>query len=123
MARPRKLTAEKIISALQKADGILIDAARLLGVTRQTLYNYMKGNDVIAEAYDQINESTIDKVEGKLLKAAYQGNVTAQIFYLKTKGKVRGYVERQEIAGADDKPIKVIVEYANDTNGNPAETA
>jgi hypothetical protein len=44
-----------------------------------------------------------------LIKA---GNVTAIIFYLKTQAKDRGYVERQELTGADGGKLQV--EYVND---------
>lgn len=120
MARPKKFTPQQVIDALQKADGILTDAAKSMKMSRQTLYVYMKEHPEVAEAYDQVNEATIDKVESRLLRSCYSGNVTAQIFYLKTKAKHRGYVERQEVAGADDKPIKIIVEYADDSSTNPA---
>jgi DNA-binding NtrC family response regulator len=40
--RPRHLTVEAIRSALQRTDGNLAAAARLLGVHRATLYRYMK---------------------------------------------------------------------------------
>jgi len=33
---------------------------------------------------------------------------TALIFYLKCKGKKRGYVERTEVTGADGGPIELI---------------
>ncbi len=39
----------------------------------------------------------LDFMESRLLKAIDKGNVTAIIFYLKTKGKDRGYIEPQEI--------------------------
>jgi hypothetical protein len=38
-------------------------------------------------------------------------NVAAIIFYLKTQCKDRGYVERQEITGADAGPITIKVVY------------
>jgi len=36
-----------------------------------------------------------------------------RFYYLKTKGKYRGYVERQEITGADGMPNKIEIEIVN----------
>lgn len=61
-----------------------------------------------AEYRDQVNELTqvaIDFAESKLHSSIADGNVTAIIFFLKTKGKSRGYVERQEIELAEKKPL------------------
>jgi len=44
--RPRHLTAEAMRTALQRTDGNLAAAARLLGVHRATLYRYMKKFDL-----------------------------------------------------------------------------
>jgi hypothetical protein len=40
---------------------------------------------------------TLDFAESQLHKQVKEGNTTATIFLLKTKGKKRGYIERQEI--------------------------
>jgi hypothetical protein len=39
----------------------------------------------------------LDFAESQLYKQIKDGSTTATIFYLKTKGKQRGYVERQQI--------------------------
>ncbi|MEF2920033.1 MAG: hypothetical protein U0O22_06120, partial [Acutalibacteraceae bacterium] len=46
---------------------------------------------------DEINEATLDFVESKLLENIKKGEVTSIIFYLKTKGRNRGYQEKTEI--------------------------
>jgi len=44
------------------------------------------------------------------------GKTSETIFYLKTKGKNRGYVERQEITGADGMPTKFEIEIIENKN-------
>ena len=46
---------------------------------------------------DEIVDVALDFAESKLLQSINNGSDTATIFYLKTKGKKRGYVEKQEI--------------------------
>ena len=48
-------------------------------------------------ACDDLKDVTLDFAESQLHKQIKEGNTTATIFLLKTLGKKRGYVERQEI--------------------------
>ena len=45
----------------------------------------------------EIENIALDFAESQLHKQISEGNTTATIFLLKTKGKKRGYIERQEI--------------------------
>ena len=102
MGRKAKVTAEQIIEALQTANGLQAAAARALRVSRTTVNNWIRDNPAVKAAYEDVNETTIDKVEGKLLEQVNSGNIAAIIFYLKTKAKHRGYVERTEHAGTGE---------------------
>lgn len=108
MARPNGYTAEQMISAIQNANGILAVAARDLGCTRQTVHNYVNKMSTVRAAYEDARETLIDFTEQQLYKQIKEGNITAIIFTLKTIGKHRGYVERQEVQheGGSD-PVKV----------------
>ena len=52
-------------------------------------------------------------VEGQLLSQIRRGNITAIIFFLKTKAKHRGYVERHEYTGKDGKDIVINLSWDN----------
>jgi hypothetical protein len=84
----------------------------------------MKLDEEYREAVESISDKALDHVESKLFqlidgatREVVAGdeivtikdspNPTACIFYLKTKGKKRGYVERQELTGEDGKPIVI----------------
>ena len=45
---------------------------------------------------DEIQESLIDNAESKLQKLINEDSPVAILFYLKTRAKSRGYIERQE---------------------------
>jgi hypothetical protein len=46
----------------------------------------------------------LDLAESKLHEEILGGNTAAIIFFLKTKGKKRGYVERQEVESVQRQP-------------------
>lgn len=86
-----------MIQSLEKTLGIVTDAAKLTGIDRTTHYNWMESDKDYKTKVDSINDIAIDFVESKLHDKIKEGDTTAIIFYLKTKGKKRGYVERSEV--------------------------
>ena len=109
MARVNGHTLEEVINAIQEANGLLAAAARKLGVSRTTVYRYVNKYATVKSALDESRESNIDYVEGQLMKAINRGSVPAIMFFLKTVGKSRGYVERQELehTGKDGGPVAI----------------
>jgi hypothetical protein len=106
MANP-KFTDEQVETALRASAGIISAAAVKLGCTSRTVRNYLDRSEQLREVEAEILDQNLDLAETKLLTAIRDGNLTAVIFYLKTKGKARGYTERAEITGADGGPIDV----------------
>jgi hypothetical protein len=77
-----------------------------VGVDRTTFYNYYNADEEFRAAVDAIDDIALDFAESQLHKRIQNGDTTATIFFLKTKGKKRGYVERTELTGADGGTIQ-----------------
>ena len=87
----------QLIENLRICKGIVANACEVVGVSRGTFYNWCKEDEDFKAQVDEINEATLDFVESKLLENIKKGEVTSIIFYLKTKGRNRGYQEKTEI--------------------------
>lgn len=92
-----KYTAAQMIDAIKQTKGMLTVAARKLGCDPVTIYRYVREYPTVAAAVKEARESVTDMAELALYKAIQDGEGWAVCFYLKTQGKGRGYVERQEI--------------------------
>ena len=96
----QKLTPKKtaLLEALEKSLGVVTTACKQAGITRRTYYDWIAKDKAFKNAVDDIGNVALDFAESKLHSLIRDENPTAIIFYLKTKGKKRGYIERQEIA-------------------------
>ena len=86
-----------MLEALEKSLGVVTTAAKMAGIERKTHYRWMDKDSKYREAVDNISNVVLDFAESQLHQQIKEGNTTATIFLLKTKGKNRGYIERQEI--------------------------
>ena len=102
-----KFTAPQIIDALREKHGNLSAAARFLGCDRHTVLRYINAYPTVKAVADEERETLIDFAENQLFQQVKDGNITAIIFTLKTIGKSRGYVERQEVTGAEGKALTI----------------
>jgi hypothetical protein len=90
------VTNDQIKKALYDHYGIVSQAARSLGRTRDALAKRIKKNPSLQEALKQARERLIDKGESALVAAIDRGEPWAISLALKTLGKHRGYTEKQE---------------------------
>ena len=87
-----------MLEALEKSLGVVTTACRNVGIGRTTHYLWMDTDPEYKAAVNDLENVALDYAETKLHNQITKENPTAIIFYLKTKGKKRGYVERQEIS-------------------------
>jgi hypothetical protein len=93
----QRYSAQDMIDALKQAQGRVYIAAQLLGCSHTTVYNYLDTYPTVAQAKDEYEGKEIDMVELQLMKQINQGNLGAIIYYLKTKGRKRGWTEKIDI--------------------------
>ncbi len=102
------ITKDVLLQHLEQNMGNVTLACHFGKCSRSTFYRYYQDDKEFAKSVDDITEVAIDICESELWKQIKEGNVPCILFYLKTKGKSRGYVERQELTGMDGKPINWI---------------
>lgn len=88
----------KILEHLEASLGVVSTACKEAEVPRSTFYKWLKDDEEFKKSVEELQEVAVDTVESALFGQIRKGDTTAMIFYLKTKGKKRGYVERTEIA-------------------------
>ena len=108
MAKFNKIQQNKkaLLEALEKSLGVVTTACKTVGLDRGTFYIYYNNDDEFRKAVDDVENIALDFAESQLHKQIMNGEVSSTIFYLKTKGKKRGYVERSEISGANGGAIE-----------------
>ena len=93
----KKAVKDALIQAMQKAMGVVTEACKIAKVGRTTFYKLYNNDPEFKRACDECQDIALDFAESQLYSQIKGGSTTATIFYLKTKGKHRGYVERQQI--------------------------
>ena len=103
ITHPKK---KAMLNMLVRSLGVVTTACNSVGIHRRTHYDWMDSDAEYRNAVNELNELVIDFAESHLHKRIKEGDTIATIFFLKTKGKKRGYVERTELTGADGKELR-----------------
>lgn len=96
------LTAELVAVAIYQSRGMLSVAARKLGTTVRTVKAFVANDEICALAMEESNEMLLDFAEAKLFQKIKAGDIASIIFFLRTRGKARGYTEKPSDAESAD---------------------
>ena len=109
-------TKANLVNALEKSMGVVTTACKKVGIHRSTFYEYYNNDLEFKQQVDDIGNVALDFTETKMFEQIQDGNTQLIKFYLSTRGKKRGYVERQEITGADGLPNDIKIEIITDND-------
>ena len=97
---------ELLLKALQKSLGIVTEACNKSGLSRTQHYKWYKEDEEYRKQVQEIDGMFIDFAETHLKEQIEKGSTPATLFYLKTRGKKRGYGESLDITSGEE-PIKI----------------
>lgn len=98
-------TKKKFLQELANANGFIMTACDNTGVSRTTIFRWRNSDPEFDSAVQDVEERQGDKIEGYYHEHLEARDLTAILFYLKTKLKKRGYSERDNV-GDDSQPPK-----------------
>jgi hypothetical protein len=94
----RSISNKKILEAIRDNHGYISAVAEALKISRRTIYNRLQKSAAMRQAREDIDEELLDRAEIKLQQKIASEDLGAIIFFLKCKGKGRGYIEQQKIS-------------------------
>ena len=109
MVRDTQDSKKKMLEELEYNLGIVSTSCLSADVSRATHYRWLQEDPEYKAYVKDIQEIAIDFVENKLYDKIKENDTACIIFYLKTKAKHRGYVERQQVEVTDTKEFTVKV--------------
>jgi hypothetical protein len=108
MAAKKKITIKQVEPLIDELKGNVAAIARRLGVNRSTVWSRIQQSEKLISSIAQARETMLDNAESVLYSRVLEGHTAELLFFLKTQGYRRGYVERREITGAEGGPLVVV---------------
>jgi hypothetical protein len=93
----------KFLRSLKLNLGLIYASSKETGISVEDHNRWMQEDGKYKKQVLEIDGHAIDYVESTLLKLVEEKNPQAIMFYLKTKGKDRGYVEKSNQTDPKDK--------------------
>ena len=91
----KKVQKADLKNAIAGSGGFISEIARRLKIEWRTAKNLIEKYE-LQDELDAEDEKLNDLAEAKLIQKINEGDITAIIFRLKTKGRNRGYIDQPE---------------------------
>ncbi len=96
MPKKETYSLKTVADALRATGGLKAEAARKLMCHPTTISHYIKRHPELEKVCQEAAEATLDLAEAQLIENIRQGKEPSIFFYLKCKGKSRGFVEKDQ---------------------------
>ena len=108
-----KTKKESFLAQYKICVGLLSFVCRATGVTAKEYRKWMRDDPEFKESIEDLDGGVIDTVEAQLLTKIKGGDLRAITFYLRTKGKKRGYTtqveqEKNDLGVTDSENVMTI---------------
>lgn len=117
----QRYTPDQVSAALTTCKGLVYLAAKRLKCDPDTVYNYCKRYPAVQAIRDAQRGQMVDLAEQKLWQSIQRGEAWGITLCLKTLGRDRGYVERQEFGGVDGQAMILKVVYEDARQSAPVD--
>jgi len=109
-----------LLEALERTMGIVTPACKEVGISRDRFYTYYNEDEEFKKKVDDIQDIQVDFVEGQLFRKIREGSERSILFYMRYRGRKRGYSDSVDITTGGDKiksdQIKII--FVDGDKGN-----
>jgi hypothetical protein len=104
---------QKLLEALEKTLGIVTPACKEVGLSRNQFYVYYNTDPDFKKSVDEIQDVTLDFAENQLLKKIREGSERSILFYMKYRGRKRGYNDSMDITSGGEAIKNITFEIIN----------
>lgn len=104
---------EKVLEAIKGSAGLITTIQKRLSTAMNRnigwtcTKEYTEKWEETKEAMEAERQTTLDVAEGTIVKEIYNNNAEMAKWYLRMKGKERGYIETQEIMNRNPDPLNI----------------
>lgn len=95
--RNPELNKKLLLEALERSLGLVTPACKEVGLSKDSYYDYYNKDENFRNKVDEINNLVLDFVESQLYKKIADGDTQSILFYMKYKGRKRGYTEAIDV--------------------------